>query len=112
MGRVFGGELSETQDISGLASHMLSLKYGNVKDACAKPHQSATPTHLTQHRKAKALLTKHDSTTSIRLILYSIILLTFNNIIGCTNISTNNVILVKITLLLLLIYLNCVIGYN
>lgn len=42
----FGGELSETEDTSGLAPHMVSLpslKYGNMKDSPDESHQSATP---------------------------------------------------------------------
>lgn len=46
MGRVFGGELSETEDMSGLAPHMvpsLSLRYGSTKDTRDESRQSATP---------------------------------------------------------------------
>lgn len=51
MGRVFGGELSETEDTSGLAPHMvssLSLKYGKTKDTRDESRLSATP--ITAHR--------------------------------------------------------------
>lgn len=45
-GQSFDGELSETQDMSGLVPCMVflfSLKCGNVKDTREKSHQSATP---------------------------------------------------------------------
>lgn len=60
---LFGGELSETQDMSGLSPHMvflLSLKCGNMKDTHDEPHQSAasvTAHHL--HAFNIALIKSH-----------------------------------------------------